>query len=89
MDKEIEVETAEEQLAEWVKGNSLHGYQCCPDFSCCQDHFKAPRAVREKFAAANEADRMEFLKMFLAEAFAEAFAEKNVHIAGDEPGITN
>ena len=32
-DRKIEVETSEEQLAQWVKGNSLHGYQCCPDFS--------------------------------------------------------
>jgi len=29
----------EEQLTEWVKGNSIHNKEqdeCCPDFSCCK-----------------------------------------------------
>ena len=87
-DREIEVETSGEQLAEWVKGNSLHGEQCCPDFSCCQDHYKAPRNVREKFAAANEEDRMKFLSMFLAKAFAAYSTDAELHIVGNEDEVT-
>ena len=86
-ERKIEVETGKEQLIEWVKGNSLHGHQCCPDFSCCQDHYKAPRELREKFAAANDADRMKFLSMFLAKAFAAYATEAELHIVGNADEI--
>ena len=42
--------TSDEQLAEWVKGNSIHNQdrdECCPDFSCCDNELLAPEDERK------------------------------------------
>ncbi len=39
------------QLAEWVKGNSIHNDiddECCPDFACCSN-IKTDKIIREAF----------------------------------------
>ena len=61
----------EDQLTEWVKGNSIHNQEkdeCCPDFSCCTGKI-APKDVRERFAKAyykkDEKTQNEMLMMFL------------------------
>ena len=44
--------TSDEQMDEWVKGNSLHNTErdeCCPDFSCCQKHYRASEGERRLF----------------------------------------
>ena len=81
--------TADKQLAEWVKGNSIHNDtrdECCPDFSCCQPELLADEATRTAFEAANDEDRMQFLGMFLGAGMAAMMPEKKVYIAGvDDP----
>lgn len=47
--------TREEQLEEWVEGNSKHNHilgLCCPDYSCCIPKLQAPRAARLRFQQA-------------------------------------
>ena len=78
--------TSDEQLDEWVKGNSLHDTErdeCCPDFSCCQKHYKAPPDERALFR-----DRPELRdKMLIGFLGAALFSEgKNVHVAGSIEG---
>ena len=74
----------DEQLRRWVKGDSVHNGatksngECCPDFSCCQPNALAPKIAREKFAAANESDRIWMAVHFLG----CAVADENVYIAG-------
>ena len=60
--------TCNEQLKEWVEGNSIHNDardECCPDFSCCEPELLADRQTRETFANANDETRHEMLLMFL------------------------
>ena len=76
--------THDEQLKQWVAGNSIHNdehEECCPDFSCCQTKYKAPKNVREKFRDADEGTRMGMLMHFLSEAISAEFS-KNIYIAG-------
>lgn len=77
--------TREEQLKEWVEGNSIHNEEndvCCPDFSCCEPKLLASRAEREAFAKAyKEGDERtvdNMLMMFLGAMLPGAY------IAGDE-----
>lgn len=83
--------TYKEQLAEWVKGNSIHNDErdvCCPDFSCCQHGFMASEEDRKTFAQAvadgNETLQLEYLGHFLSEALALATREgvHSCYIAG-------
>ena len=80
---------AEEQLAEWLKGNPIHNDdrdECCPDFSCCQPELLVDQRTRQAFVDANEALRMSMLGMFLGNAIALAAVEKKVYVAGaDDP----
>lgn len=54
----IEAITQQQQLEQWVIGNSVHRYdgtldgQCCPDFSCCMPELKASDEARAEFARA-------------------------------------
>jgi len=76
-----------EQLTEWVKGNPVHNdtaNECCPDFSCCRGkEYIAPLKQRERFLKAvlenDEDTKYQMLMMFLG----NAFAGKNVYIAGE------
>jgi hypothetical protein len=43
-----------EQLAMWVRGQSVHDTErdeCCPDFSCCNPELLAAKEEREHFLA--------------------------------------
>jgi hypothetical protein len=81
--------TADEQLAEWVKGNSLcpnDRGECCPDFSCCQPELKADEATRRAFTE-NPQKRNEFCGVFLGAAMQSM--GKEVYVAGvDDPEKT-
>ena len=49
-----------EQLAEWLKGNSVHNVirdECCPDFSCCAPDNAWPMEQRQLFADSMRRDR--------------------------------
>ena len=38
-----EMNASDKQLEQWVLGNSIHNKEsdeCCPDFSCCNEHTK-------------------------------------------------
>ena len=76
--------TTDEQLNEWVNGNSIHNYdrnECCPDFSCCQKHYKATKEEREIFR-----DRLELREKMLMGFLAGAIANEKIHIAGSIEG---
>ena len=80
--------TPDEQLEQWVKGNSIHNDardECCPDFSCCKPELLAPKEVRQKFQKADKQTRMGMLSHFLSACVAKATEESGikVHIAGD------
>jgi hypothetical protein len=69
--------TAEEQLSEWIRGNSLHrriqskyvrGGECVPDFSCCVPELLAEECERRAYAAGSRAQQMSFLGVFLHRA---------------------
>ena len=50
-------ERANNQLDEWVKGNSIHNdvdNECCPDFSCCNSKISTPIEIRETFRDVNK-----------------------------------
>jgi hypothetical protein len=81
--------TSEEQLAEWLRGNSLHNdelEECCPDFSCCQLILLAPLKEREAFVRAylnnDQETKYKFLMTFLDRATKLAGGDKKVHITG-------
>ena len=93
MKKEIPlVDTREEQLEEWLKGNSVHlriqgskyvEYECCPDFSCCQPKLLADKKIREQYVISDQRGRNKFLGIFLGAAVAMS-SDKKVHIAGQD-----
>jgi hypothetical protein len=74
--------TCDEQLNEWVNGNSIHNTErneCCPDFSCCQKHYKATDEERRLFR-----DRPELRDQMLMNFLGAAIAGygKDIYIAG-------
>jgi len=83
--------TSDEQLAEWLKGNSIHNDtrdECCPDFSCCTPKLLADEDMRKAFVAADDDARISMLGMFLGAAIAEMGKDKEVYLAGfDEPSV--
>lgn len=49
--------TSDEQLQEWLKGNSIHNdtrNECCPDFSCCKPELLASEDERNQFVEAHK-----------------------------------
>lgn len=74
-----------EQLEKWLKGEPVHGEQCCPDFSCCTGKL-APLEQRQRFVKAvsegDERTKMEMLGMFLGAAMAGE--GQKVYVAGLE-----
>lgn len=76
-DKDIRmVETYEDQLNLWHKGESCHvrvgsSYECCPDFSCCYPDCAHTYEVRDKFFRADKRNQNDMLSGFLQE-----FADK-------------
>ena len=90
--------THDEQLAEWLKGNPIHGAkynesdpdsegECCPDFSCCTPGTLVDQKTRQRFVDANKGERLAMLMGFLGAAFASHAAENEdapkVYVAGD------
>lgn len=79
-------EASDYQLKLWVTGTNIHNTQdneCCPDFSCCQNHYKAPDEERRLFLDRPEL-RDRLLMGFLACALSGM--GKRVHIAGSTEG---
>ena len=77
--------TNAEQLAKWAAGESIHGDQCCPDFSCCEPELKAPDAERRLFMERPEL-REQLCIGYLGRALAALGKDKEVHIAGSIQG---
>lgn len=72
-------ESIKYQTEQWVLGIPWHNVvrnECCPDFSCCRPELLAPKEVRERFAALEEAEdhgaTSKMLGMFLGGAVVEA-----------------
>lgn len=92
-------ERCEQQLADWVQGNSIHNTvddECCPDFSCCRPELLAEQSIREAFARSNSEQRYQFLGVFLGSAIRQASVETqsstppSVHIiCGTTPETTS
>ena len=68
------VATHEEQLQLWVAGESVHvrssgdeGYECCPDFSCCEPDMLVPVEIRKAFQVASTEARQKYLMTFLSD----------------------
>ncbi len=75
----------EEQLKLWVKGKSVHNDErdeCCPDFSCCQFHFLAPKHEREAFLEAHRKNDEKTKTSMLYEFLGRAFSSKKIYVAG-------
>ena len=73
-----------EQLESWQRGVPVHAEQCCPDFSCCSPELLAPEEVRSLFVAAYKEKREDVTTRFLMTFMGNAFAGKNIYIAGLE-----
>ena len=84
--------TEDEQLTEWVKGNSKCPNdcdECCPDFSCCQSELLADKDTRIAFLNGNREIRCAMLGGFLCAAMEKAAKGKTVYIVGvDDPLAT-
>ena len=79
--------SSDEQLIEWVKGNSIHNQtrdECCPDFSCCTPELLRPKEEREHFLVADETERSRMLMQFLGQAIATYEPKAKVHITGPQ-----
>jgi len=79
--------TPDEQLEEWVKGNSIHNTdrdECCPDFSCCCPKLLAPEDERKTFQAGNEELRMQMCMIFLERSMLNESLDKLTHIINSE-----
>jgi hypothetical protein len=79
--------TSEEQIDQWVKGNSVHigegsDQQCCPDFSCCFADLRAPLDVRQKFKAGDSRTRYGMLMHFLGAVLARELPNHKVYVVG-------
>jgi hypothetical protein len=80
--------TCQEQLDEWVKGNSIHDVErgeCCPDFSCCRPELLASQVERLTFNEHPELrDRMlmKFLGAALKKMEFEVISSEDI-----EPGL--
>lgn len=77
--------TYDEQLDAWAAGDSRHGEQCCPDFSCCEPDLKAPDDERRLFLTRPEL-RDQLCMGFLGRAMAQLGKENEVHISGSIQG---
>ncbi len=92
----------DEQLDEWVKGNSIHSGtkdegRCCPDFSCCKPENLQPIEIRKDFSllfrTKGEQAIMPYLMQFMGEMINSHYGDDEeapkVYIAGGEPQLEN
>ncbi len=80
--------TTDEQLAEWVKGNSIHNHtrdECCPDFSCCEPSLLADQKTRQVFVDGDYKVRYQMLMMFLSVGCSAMTGSKEIYVAGNTP----
>ncbi len=78
--------TVDEQLSEWLKGNSIHNDdrdECCPDFSCCEPSLLADQRTRQAFVDADWDIRYQMLMMFLSVGCSQMAGSDKIYIAGD------
>jgi hypothetical protein len=81
--------TCEEQIAKWVKGESVHNDErdeCCPDFSCCRPDLLADKETRLRFQRAQQEGRDGLVHGMLMMFLSALVAEKKVYVAGFEHG---
>jgi len=85
------VDTEEEQLVRWVRGESCHvkrdrkppnDWECCPDFSCCNPSLLQPLEVRETYVISDVHGRGKLLRDFLAALVAFSCPNEKVYIIG-------
>jgi len=87
-----EAESADYQLSEWVKGNSLHNPvrdECCPDFSCCCPDNKMDEDLRIKFNNAHKMGDTKTSGAILGMALTGITSEVrlNIHVTGENTTI--
>lgn len=79
------VDTHQEQLDLWVKGESTHvkvdcmppcDYECCPDFSCCYPALKAPLSERNLFASLPQPPQVSNLRDKMLMTYLRRLVEK-------------
>jgi hypothetical protein len=85
-------QSVKNQLEKWVEGTSIHNTErdeCCPDFSCCQKEYLAPKHEREAFAKAvmedNHQVAQQMLMGFLSASMGGYSGGRVMHIAGSVP----
>jgi hypothetical protein len=71
-----------EQLLHWLKGESVHGNECCPDFSCCQPHLQAPETERIAFYEAYKNGDDKTVNSMLFEFLGRAFSSPKTYVSG-------
>lgn len=80
--------TIDEQLEQWLKGNSIHNKErdeCCPDFSCCDGGDIAPLEVRERFVKAHREHDLETKTQMLLMFLGKALKDEKVYVIGNSP----
>ncbi len=80
--------TPDEQLAEWLKGNSIHNDErdeCCPDFSCCEPSLLADQKTRQAFVDGAWDVRYQMLMMFLSVGCSQMAGTGEIYVTGDDP----
>ncbi len=80
----------DQQLTEWVKGNSIHNKdrdECCPDFSCCRPELLAPVHERKAFAkyylSGDEKSANGMLMAFLSRVLSK-ISDKKIYVTEQE-----
>jgi len=74
----------ENQIDEWVKGNSYHNKIdniCCPDYSCCKPEFLQPVKVRREYKKADQEKRAVMDFNFMLTGVRKEYPKKVVEAA--------
>ena len=82
--------TYTEQLDAWVAGNSIHKQdtnECCPDFSCCQPELGIP--IEQRILFRDHPEHQHKMLMVFLGALISSMTDKEVYLAGEEPGQTH
>lgn len=79
--------TYNEQLEEWIKGNSVHLEQCVPDFSCCCKEIVTSVEDKKLFYEAHQIKNQDVIDMFLIRFLGGAMSKmttKRIYISGEQ-----